>query len=350
MTQIDKTKPVLVTGGSGYAASWIINLLLDKGIDVHTTVRDKSNENKYRHLFNIAKNSSAKLEVFEADLLKDGSFDDAFQGCELVMHTASPFLSSGIKDAQKQLIDPALKGTRNVLNSANKTSGLKRIVLTSSVAAIYGDSKEFQQIENGVFTEKYWNTTSNLKHGAYSFSKTLAEQAAWEMAKLQDQWDLVVVNPSFILGPSLTKRKDSASIEIMSGMGNGTYKSGVMELWFGVVDVRDVAKAHFQAWFKSDASGRHILCSDSIPLLEIANILREKYGNKYPFPKSNAPKPLAWLIAPMFGMTRKYVAKNVGYPVKFDNSYTKKDLEMDFRPIKETVLDHFQQLIEDDQF
>jgi len=118
-------------------------------------------------------------------------------------------------------------------------------------------------------------------------------------------------------------------------------------LWFGIVDVRDAAKAHFQAGFKSSGTGRHLLCSDSIPLLEIANILREKYGNKYPFPKMNAPKPLAWLIAPMFGMTRKYVAKNVGYPVKFDNSYTKKDLEMEFRPIRETVLDHFQQLIND---
>jgi nucleoside-diphosphate-sugar epimerase len=121
-----------------------------------------------------------------------------------------------------------------------------------------------------------------------------------------------------------------------------------MELWFGVVDVRDVAKAHLQAGFKPSASERHILCSDSASLLEIANILREKYGNKYPFPKSNAPKPLAWLIAPMFGMTRKYVSNNVGYPVKFDNSYTKKDLEMDFRPVNETVLGHFQQLIEDD--
>jgi uncharacterized protein YbjT (DUF2867 family) len=109
MTQIDKTKPVLVSGGSGYVASWIIKLLLDEGIDVHTTVRDKSNEQKYRHLLKIAKDSSAKLEVFEADLLKDGSFADALQGCELVMHTASPFLSSGIKDPQKQLIDPALK-------------------------------------------------------------------------------------------------------------------------------------------------------------------------------------------------------------------------------------------------
>jgi nucleoside-diphosphate-sugar epimerase len=112
-----------------------------------------------------------------------------------------------------------------VLNSANKTSGLKRVVLTSSVAAIYGDAKEFQKIENGVFTEKLWNTTSNLKHGAYSFSKTLAEQAAWKMAKLQDQWDLVVVNPSFVLGPSLTKRTDSISIQIMKNMGDRTYKN-----------------------------------------------------------------------------------------------------------------------------
>ena len=337
----------MVTGGSGYVASWVIKTLLHNGIHVHATVRDKSNKDKYQHLIDIAKKSPAKIEMFEADLLKDGSFFEAMQGCELIMHTASPFQTSGIKDPQKQLIDPALKGTRNVLDSATMTSGLKKVVLTSSVAAMYGDSKDLQEIENGVIAEKNWNTTSNLKHGAYSFSKTLAEQAAWEMAKLQDQWELVVVNPSFVLGPSLTKRTDSISIETMINMGNGTYKNGVIELWFGVVDVRDVAKAHFQAGFKSNATGRHILCNETVPLLEISNILREKYGNTYPLPKRNVPKSLAWLIAPLLGMSRKYIAKNVGYPVKMDNSYTKKDLEMDFRPLKETILVHFEQLISD---
>lgn len=110
-----KTK-VLVSGGSGYVASWIVKKLLEEGHIVHTTVRNKEKTDKYQHLLDIERNSDGELKIFEADLLKEGSFKDAMKGCEFVFHTASPFFISGIKDAQKQLIEPALQGTRNVLD------------------------------------------------------------------------------------------------------------------------------------------------------------------------------------------------------------------------------------------
>ena len=130
--KIDKTTPILVTGGTGYLASWIIKQLLDEGLNVRATVRNKSNTEKNKHLMKLGDEGKGTLELYEADLLKEGSFDQAMSKCEVVFHTASPFQMFGIKDPQKELIDPALKGTKNILASENKTQSVKRVVLTSS--------------------------------------------------------------------------------------------------------------------------------------------------------------------------------------------------------------------------
>ncbi|MCD4695625.1 MAG: aldehyde reductase [Bacteroidales bacterium] len=344
---INKTKPVLVTGGSGYIASWIIKMLLEDGLTVHTTVRNKNDKNKYVHLVEMAQETSGTLEIFEAGLLKQGSFDLAMKDCELVMHTASPFFISGFKDAKKELIEPAKLGTRNVMESANRTNSVKRIVLTSSIAAIYGDNAEIKTIPNKIFTEDIWNTTSNIKHQPYSFSKTLAEKEGWEMNKKQDRWDLVTINPGFVLGPSLTKRTDSTSISTIIQMADGTFKSGAPELWFGIVDVRDVAKAHLKAGFTPEAKGRHIICNESASFYTMSQVLRKKFGPGFPFPKGKVPKALIWLIAPTAGLTRKFVAKNVGIPLKFDNSKSRKELDMDYIPLEQTLTDQFNQLVDD---
>lgn len=347
MSSIDKSKPILVTGGSGYIASWIIKYLLDDGYTVHTTVRSKSAKDKYIHLEEIAKKSKGTLKVFEADLLRKGSFLDAMQGTELVIHTASPFFVMGIKDAQKELVDPARMGTINVLESVNIISSVKRVVLTSSVAAIHSDNADIKTTKYGVFTEEYWNTTSSVDENPYNYSKTVAEQEAWKMVNAQSRWDLVTINPSFVFGPSLTKRTDSTSIDTMIKLVNGTFFLGVPELWLGIVDVRDVAKSHILAGFKEDAKGRHILCAASLDLFHITQILREKFGNGYLFPLFRVPELLVWFAAPLIGFTREYVFKNMGIPIKYDNSYTIKNLGLQFTPVKDTITDHFQQLLDD---
>ncbi|MDP2890910.1 MAG: NAD-dependent epimerase/dehydratase family protein, partial [Bacteroidota bacterium] len=149
MKTIDRTKPVLVTGGTGYLASWIVKQLLDKGYEVRTTVRNLAQKDKYAHLTSLAVKSVGILQFFEADLLKKGSFTEAMAGCEQVIHTASPFKISGIKNAQKELVEPALEGTRNVLDTVNAIESVQRVVLTSSLAAIYGDAIDIQKTENG---------------------------------------------------------------------------------------------------------------------------------------------------------------------------------------------------------
>jgi nucleoside-diphosphate-sugar epimerase len=348
MREIDQSKPVLVTGGSGYVASWIIKMLLEKGFDVHATVRDPSNAKKVNHLKALAKESAGELKLFKSDLLDTGSFDEPMRGCELVIHTASPFFISGIKNPEEELIQPAKEGTRNVLESVKKNPAVQRVVLTSSVAAIYGDNADIAFTPGQVFTEKEWNTTSSAEHQPYSYSKTIAEREAWAIVDEQDQWDLLTINPGWILGPSLSKRKDSMSIGAMIQFGDGSYKMGVPELWNGIVDVRDVATAHIKAGYTPEASGRHIIVGGEATLLNIANILRENFGNGYPFPRKQVPKFLFWIIAPMKGFTRKYASRNAGIQIKFDNSYSKTDLNMSYIPIEQTVKEHFQQLIDDD--
>lgn len=183
MKSINPELPIVVTGGSGYIASWIVKYLLEDGKQVRATVRSLKDTSKIEHLIELKEKFKDKLSLFEADLMVEGSFDKSIEGVELVIHTASPFFVAGVKDAQKQLIDPALQGTKNVLESCNRISSVKRVVLTSSVASILGDNIDSLQVPNQTFTEEHWNTTSNLTHQPYAYSKTLAEKEAWEIQK-----------------------------------------------------------------------------------------------------------------------------------------------------------------------
>lgn len=344
MKEIDRSKPVLVTGASGFIASWIVKLLLEEGLTVHATVRDASRTDKVAHLSAIAEQAPGALRFFEADLLEEGTFKEAMQGCGLVLHTASPFFIQGIKDAQRQLIEPALQGTRNVLRSANEVESVQRVVLTSSVAAIYGDNIEIEDKPSGRFSENDWNASSDLEHQPYSYSKTLAEKEAWAMAEEQSRWDLVVLNPAFVLGPTLSGRTDSTSTDFVLSLVNGQFKSGAPELYFGIVDVRDVARAHVNAGFHPPASGRHIVSNEVLSVPQMAALLREKYDGRYPIPKNKLPKLLLYLFGPWQGFSWKYVSRNVGIPIRFDNSYGVEDLGLEYRPVKETLIDQVRQL------
>lgn len=132
MTTIDPSAPVLLAGGSGYVAGWILRYLLEDGRTVRATVRNPTKTSGLEHLHKLAEEHPGRLTLHQADLLGDGSFAEAMDGCELVIHTASPFLLGKLENPQEQLIRSALEGTRNVLNSVNATRSVKRVVLTSS--------------------------------------------------------------------------------------------------------------------------------------------------------------------------------------------------------------------------
>ena len=342
-----KTLPVLVTGASGYIAGWIIKYLLEQGCTVHATVRDPAKQSSVAHLLKMAEKSSGTLKLFKADLLEVGSFYEAMQGCGVVIHTASPFVLDGFIDANEALVRPAVEGTANVLNTVNDCPSVQRVVLTSSVASIYGDNKDILALPSGIFTEEHWNTSSSVNHNPYQYSKVAAEREAWKIQGQQSRWDMVAINPSMVFGPSLTSGSQSASIDTLVQMGDGRLRTGVPKLLLGVVDVREVARAHLLAAFTLSAKGRYILSATELSMLEIAKILRAKYGSFYPFPRMEAPTFIVWAFGPLMGpITREFIRRNVGIPLKFDNRRSR-DLGVQYRAVEETFLEHFQQIIDD---
>lgn len=188
-------KVVCVTGASGFIASWLIKLLLDRGYTVKATVRDPNDEKKNKHLLELD-GAKERLSLFKADLLDEGSFDSVVDGCDGVFHTASPVLLSS-DDPKADLLDPAINGTLNVLKSCAKVSSIKRVVLTSSLVAVAYNG---QPLTPDVMVDETWFSDpafcENNKFW-YEVSKTLAEEAAWNFAK-ENGIDLVAINPGYV--------------------------------------------------------------------------------------------------------------------------------------------------------
>lgn len=346
-SEIRTDQPVLVTGATGFVAGWLVKRLLDDGYLVHAAVRDPSDTEKLKYLDQVAAGAPGIIRYFKADLIADGTYADGMQDCSVVFHTASPF-KLGVDDPQKQLVEPALLGTRNVLQQANRTDSVKRVVVTSSCAAIYGDNVDMQMTEGGKFTEDNWNESSSLAHQPYSYSKTIAEREAWTIAADQNRWDLVTINPSFVLGPAINPYASSESFTIFKQFGDGTAKVGVPDLPIAAVDVRDVADAHMAAAFSPAARGRYITSGSNTSFFDMAVVLREHFGDSYPFPRRILPKGLVWLIGPLFNkaLTREIVRRNVGLPLVIDNSKSTSELGISYRPLKTSVTDMFQQLLD----
>ncbi|MGB0211251.1 NAD-dependent epimerase/dehydratase family protein [Algiphilus sp.] len=349
--QIATDAPILVTGATGYVAGWIVKGLLEAGATVHAAVRDPDAVARRAHLDAIAAGSPGRIRYFRADLLTPGSYAEAMAGCRVVIHTASPF-TVDVADAQRELIEPAQLGTRNVLESANAVPSVQRVVLTSSCAAIYGDNADLRDTPDGVFTEGVWNTSSSLEHQPYSYSKLLAEREAWRIAEAQDRWTLVTINPSLIVGPGTNPGATSESFNIIRQLGDGTMKSGAPDIGFGVVDVRDVADAHLRAAFTAEAHGRYIVSGHDSSLPAMAACLMERFGADHPIPRRVLPKWLVWLVGPILNkhLTRRMVARNVGLPWHGDNSRGCAELGMRYRPLSESMNAMFQQLVDDGQF
>jgi nucleoside-diphosphate-sugar epimerase len=338
-------KTILVTGGTGYVGSWIVKYLLEKGYQVRITVRDKSNLDKYAFLQEIADKSDGDIEVYEADLLTPGAYDSAAEGSDSIIHVASPF-TLRFKDPINEIIKPAINGTENILAAATSSTTVKKVVLTSSVVAVYGDNIDMQEKGLSEFTEDDFNNTSSETHQPYSYSKVKAELRAWELARQQEQWELVVMNPSFVMGPPLDTNSNSESIQFMKDMLTGKFLTGAPHLEFGFVDVRDVAKAHILALEKENAKGRYILMKEVMSFISFAKKIKVIYPGKYPLPRMKAPKFMLYLIGRAFGITGRFVSRNIGYHIKINNSKGQKELGLVYSPMEDTIEDMVERMKE----
>jgi nucleoside-diphosphate-sugar epimerase len=336
-------RTALVTGGSGYVAGHLVALLLKEGWQVHTTVRNQSRPDKMVGLDGLKKQFPDNLKVFEADLLKPGSFADAMSGCEVVFHVASPFyLPEQIKDGQKELLEPALNGTKNVLGSVNACETVKRVVLTSTVGAIFGDYADVAQMDGGILSEKYFNTSSTLQNNPYHYSKVMAEREAWSINEGQSRWSMVAINPGLILGPTLTPSSESGSLFLLDEMLRGHFFYGAPGFSFTYVDVRDVALAHLRAAEREQASGRYIIAEkEMLSFREMARLIRPHHHRPYLIPRHSVPDLVVRMIGPFFGLTQDYIRKHIGIRFQVDNARSISELGLDYRPISETLADHY---------
>ncbi|KAL0654339.1 hypothetical protein Bca4012_097030 [Brassica carinata] len=262
-------KVVCVTGASGYIASWIVKLLLLRGYTVKATVRDPKDQKKTDHLLALD-GARERLQLFKASLLEEGSFEHAIDGCDAVFHTASP-VKIIATDPQAELIEPAVKGTINVLATCTKVSSVKRVILTSSMATLL--SPNFPLGPNVLLDETTFSDPSVCEEEKqwYILSKTLAENAAWTFAK-DNNLDLVVMNPGLVIGPVLQPTINfSVDVVIDFIKGKNTFNRKHHRL----VDVRDVALAHIKALETPSAKGRYIIDAPIVTTEEIEKILRE---------------------------------------------------------------------------
>ncbi|CAL0334251.1 unnamed protein product [Lupinus luteus] len=265
-------KVVCVTGATGYIASCLINFLLLRRYTVRATVRDPNNLKKVEHLLKLD-GANERLQLYKANLLEEGSFDSVIQGCHGVFHTASPVPATNVQDPQAELIDPALKGTLNVLKSCAKSPSVERVVLTSSMCAVlYNGRPHSPEV---VVDETWFSDTEfcrELKY-FYSISKTLAEDAAWKFAK-ENNIDLVSINPTMVEGPFLQPELNTSVYRILSLINGAQTFPNASSGW---VNVKDVAEAHIKAFEIPSASGRYCVVERVAHYAEIVKILRDLY-------------------------------------------------------------------------
>lgn len=265
-----------VTGGTGFIAAYLVKALLEKGHIVRTTVRNPDDLEKVGYLTELS-GDKERLKILKADLMVEGSFDEAVTGVDGVFHTASPVIVPYDNNIQATLIDPCIKGTQNVLNSCIKAN-VKRVVLTSSCSSIrYRD--DVQQVSP--LNESHWSDPEYCKrHNLwYAYAKTLGEREAWRIAE-ENGLDLVVVNPSFVVGPLLAPQPASTLLMILSIVkgSRGEYPNTTV----GFVHIDDVIAAHLLAMEDPKASGR-LVCSNTVAhWSQIIQMLQAKYPS-YPY-------------------------------------------------------------------
>jgi nucleoside-diphosphate-sugar epimerase len=311
---------VLVTGGSGFIGSHCILQLLAAGHQVRTTVRNLKREGDVRAMLKVGgADPGDRLSFFAADLENDAGWPEAVAGCEFVLHVASPF-PPNVPKHEDELIVPAREGTLRVLR-ASRDAGVKRVVLTSSFAAIgYG-----QKPQTTPFNETNWTNPDGDGVSAYVKSKTLAERAAWNFISSEGRdLELAVVNPVGVFGPVLGPDYATSILlvqRLMKGM------PGCPRLYFGVVDVRDVADLHIRAMTHPAAKGERFLAvaGDFMSILEIAKALKSRMGAAAS--KVSTRQLPDWLVrvVAMFDPAVKQILPELG---KFKNATNEKAKRM----------------------
>jgi dihydroflavonol-4-reductase len=329
---------VLVSGGSGFLGGWCVVELLGRGYEVRTTVRDPSREAEVREAVGSQVDAGEKLSVLAADLTRDEGWAEAVAGCDYVLHVASPFPPVQPKDPD-ELIVPAREGTLRVLRAALDANA-KRVVVTSSVAAIAGGAKG-----PGPLTEEDWTDLDFPGLSPYVRSKTIAERAAWALAEERGAGErLTTINPGAILGPLLS-RDASFSLQVIERLLKGT--PGAPRIGFSFVDVRDVARLHVDAMLSPAAGGeRFIAVAEFLWMAEVAAVLRRELGDDArKVPTRKVPDLLVKAMG-LFDPSVRTITNQLGKKLTYSNQKAKSVLDFAPRPVPESIADSGRRLVD----
>lgn len=332
---------VLVTGITGFLAQHVVVQLLAKGYTIRGMLRSKKRAEEVRSVLRKFDPRGDEIEFVEADLSSDAGWAEAVKDCTYVQHIASPFPAVHPKD-EMELIRPARDGALRVLKAA-KAAGVKRVVLTSSLAAIaYGHGDKRAEVSD----ETMWSNPEGPDNTPYTKSKTIAERAAWDYVNGEGKGlELVAINPTGILGPAMSKDV-STSLEIPIRLLNGK-TPGVPRIGFSFVDVRDVAECHVRAMELPEAAGQRFLAThDFLWFNEAADILRQRfpeYDSK--IPKRKVPDFALKLMA-VFQPVYKQTVTELGRTRKASNAKASRVLGVKFRTAEEALVASAQSLIE----
>ena len=327
----------LVTGGSGYIAGFLIRQLIANGWTVNTTVRSLKREDEVRGWLGV---DDGKLRFFAADLENDAGWADAMAGCSHVAHVASPF-PLGVPKHPDELIIPAREGALRALRFA-KAAGVRRFVLTSSMAAIaYGHGKGRE-----LYNEADWTNLDNPDVMPYPRSKTVAERAARDWAAAEgDDMEFASVNPAAVFGPLLSDDL-STSIELVKQLLEGKVPM-CPDIGFGIIDVRDVADLHYRALTAQSIHDERYACSGPfLKMIDVANVLTTNLGDKAK--KVPTRKMPDWLLK-LFALVRpelKQLVAEFGNVRGGDSSHAMQTLGWTMRTPEEAILATAHSLIE----
>ena len=332
-------KTVLVTGGSGFLGGWCLVELLRGDYAVRTTVRDLSREAEVRARVESQVDPGDRLTFFAADLLSDDGWEQAAQGCDYVLHVASPFPLAQPKDPD-ELIVPAREGTLRVLKAA-LDAGVGRVVVTSSVAAVRGSVDQ----SSAPLTEADW-TDPDGDITPYTRSKTIAERAAWDFVKERGESEkLATVNPGAILGPVLSDDM-SPSLELVNRLLKGM--PGTPRIGFNLVDVRDVVDLELKAMTAPEAGGERFIAVTRFQWMsEVAAVLRDRLGDPAAakVPKRAVPNFVVRLMG-IFDPSIRSIAGQLGQKVELSSAKAESLLSWKPRPLDETIVECAQSLVD----
>ncbi len=335
---------VLLTGASGYIGKHITLRLLSDGYHVRASVRTASKANEVRRAVaaHLASNFDldSALSFVTLDLESDAGWGEALTGVDVLMHSASPFPIASPKN-EDDLIRPAVDGTLRALGAAH-AAGVTRVILTSSVAAVYGTELASGKTE---FDETSWSdVTHPVGRIAYTKSKTLAEKAAWDfVATTAPEISLTTVNPVLVAGAPLDEHFGS-SVSVVERILNR--KDPVLpDISFSIVDVKDVAAMHVRSITTPASVGQRLIASSGArTFMQIAQILKAAFPGRK-FTTTRAPSALIRFLAIFDGEIRA-VLPSLGKHIGINSSKAQKVFKMTFIPVETTLVETAKYLID----